>query len=66
MYHLQIAYPAALAATNAGVGWVLYRALDPILGAALLVVGSLVFLTLVVRTARAIGRGSSVAGLDPS
>ena len=62
----QIAYPTALAVANAGTGLVLYRSLDPVLGAALLVVGLLVFLTVTLRTARAIGRSRSIPGLEPS
>ncbi len=62
----QLVYPAVLAATNAGIGWLLFRSLDRALGAALLVVGLLVFLTVTVRTVRAIGREHSVPDLKPS
>jgi hypothetical protein len=62
----QVVYPAVLAATNAGIGWLLFRSLDRALGAALLVVGLLVFLTVVVQTVRAVGRGYPTTGLDPS
>jgi hypothetical protein len=62
----QVVYPAVLAATNAGIGWVLFRSLDRALGVALLVVALLVFFTVTVRTVRAIGRGYSFSGMEPS
>lgn len=51
MYLFETIYPYILAASNIGLGWVLYQFLESMLGAVLIAAGILVFLAVTARTA---------------